>query len=344
MRPDPITEVARSDLTPGRLAEVFRGGAGAVVLTDDERVSQLWHDLVERSGGGSETAESLPWEDALFDVVRNHRSNPADLEGQLGDLVRCVPGGLGYVARKIDVTKSPGGDAMTSVPAAFQRRDQTYGIPPETLATLWELATDIWVSLVPPDRAAPYCVAFERLKYSDDLKSFEELAEFLQYSGGTWAKLGHQLDGHAELMRRLTNNRPLRHVLAMLCMFPSLARPLHRRAAAKASRSAEFGNTNGGTIIGHPHTDGRYANCMCSARDAIRTEIMAEDRWLPIPMSTDRLAILPGADLGRVVGINPTVHRVIHTEPLASQRKPSWSNVTMIVGLKDPARSMPAAA
>ena len=339
-----VLEVTRAELRQGRLDEAFRAGASAVVLVDDPRVEALWRTLVERPDEPSPTAqvgaaarERLPWEAPLADVARNHLGSNSDLESQLGDQVRCVPGGIGFVARKVELSRADG--TFVTTPAQFKDGATTYQLPTATLATIWELASDIWRSLMPQDTGTSYCATLERLKYSDDLNSFAELARMLHASGGRWSVLGHRIDVYVETMRRFTDHRLACQALALLCLVPWLRPALERRAAARAETSPKYGNLAGGTIIGHPHTDGRFVNCLCGARDALRTEILTRNGWIEMPMSPSKLSIIPGSQLTALNGVPATIHRVVHTEREVNGDKPSWCNVTLVFGLKSPSSS-----
>jgi hypothetical protein len=68
-----IVTISADALEPGTLLKLFHDGAKAVVITDDERVLQLWQNLV--LGGehsNSPAAETPPWLGSFSDLARNH--------------------------------------------------------------------------------------------------------------------------------------------------------------------------------------------------------------------------------------------------------------------------------
>jgi hypothetical protein len=80
------------------------------------------------------------------------------------------------------------------------------------------------------------------------------------------------------------------------------------------ARSDRVWWTNGETIIGEPHYDSsRYFTGLCGARGNIVTEAYDSHEWHELPVTPDRLVILPGRPAWRKWGIRPTLHRVLHT-------------------------------
>jgi hypothetical protein len=85
-----IVRVTSDELKPGRLAQLFQGGAKAVIMSGDQRIAQLWKGLCGVQSGDVATAgdERLPWESSLLNVARNHRADVLIS----GDMLRYVPG------------------------------------------------------------------------------------------------------------------------------------------------------------------------------------------------------------------------------------------------------------
>lgn len=100
-----IVEVTADRLAPGKLYRLFHRGAIAVVLVDDPRVRRAWEALVlEATGPG--VAEDLPWNASLLEIARHHQAG-TDVSDRLGDVVEFFPDTIGYIGRKLELSRDP---------------------------------------------------------------------------------------------------------------------------------------------------------------------------------------------------------------------------------------------
>jgi hypothetical protein len=330
-RPSAVAEISASDLRPGHLGEVFRGGAKAVVLHDDPRVLQLWRELVDdpEAGTGKGGREILPWNLSVSDIARNHRTDMVS-DHHLGDLFQ--PGTTAYIGRKILVYRDTAAQSLKTMPDRFAAAGSTCLPRRTTLGTAWELGSQILESLVPGHVGEhSHGVTIERLKYDASLAELKQRQRLMHDSSGNWAKIGRRVDAHKEDALGSLDIGSIRNLYAVSCLLPglrSLSRALNG-VVARRHRLARM--TVPACVVGGAHTDGRYFHCLASRRTAVRTEILADKGWQECHFSPETLTIWPGTSLPDSAGIEATRHRILHLLPDAEPPADAM-NISLILG------------
>jgi hypothetical protein len=323
----PIVEVTADKLGPSELCRLFHQGAIAVVLVGDPRVRRVWEALVLHATRPG-IAEDLPWNASLVEIARNHRAG-TDVGGRLGDVVEFFPGAIGYIGRKLELSRHPTTGELSCQPATFSRRGITSDPDLSVFSLCWEIIADLMKSA--GDGTAPvYRVAVQRLKYEHDLTDIVRLCELMESNfAGRWTRIGRALDTYRRAARGPLKSKYLCNIFAFLCLAPALRQYL-LRLNAMVARSDRVWRTNGETIIGEPHYDARYFSCLCGARENIVTEAYDGHVWHELRVAPDRLVILPGSSAWRKWGIRPTLHRVLHTTQTSQPQ--AHANVTLLLG------------
>ncbi len=316
-----VVECPQHKIVPGRLGECFRNGAKAVLL-DDPRAADIWNRLLgplsqeASSAGGS----LLPWEDNLPQMAKNH------LAGNIfaGDMLRFIPGGIGHIARRIILVPTEDG-SIDTIPTHFSGKS----IPEDVIRPAWELMTEVLRSTLPVHAPLPpYRVTIEMLKYPNSFDEVEQIVALLSDTLGGFTRLGMRMDTWRWHATGLFSAPYLREILAFGSLVPGLHKLLNTfnrwMTPANNRRVPE-----GTSVIGGPHTDGsKIVTALLSERETLTTEVETGQRWVGLPLSTDRLAIFPSARLDPRFGILPTRHRIlIQTQPLVEQ--PVKRNITL---------------
>jgi hypothetical protein len=320
------------DLKPGRLGEFFRNGAKAVVLGDDHRVGDLWEALMGGQGrdAGTTGDAAQAWESSVLDLARNHRAG----DMQLGDMLRFIPGHYAYIARKMKVLPRPDGHALQTIPD-FWTGNKRVTPSEETLRTVWELMTDILRSTWPDDREPPpYAVVVELLKYPPASADLDKVFSLLADVSGRWARLGQRLDAHKSQAAGPFDVRGIRDLFAWASVTPG-AGLLFQQLNRFFSRFGLKGVPGQTRLIGDPHADSTKAvSALASDRDVIRTEVWDGRNWVELHLTPGSLAIFPSRKLVAQLGIMPTWHRILLTEP-ATEGVTRRLNATLSLGIVD---------
>jgi hypothetical protein len=323
---NPIAYVTPDQLVPGELTRYFREGVIAVVLINDARVLQAWETLVPHCPD-VEASEILPWNASLLDIARHHQAGTR-ISGHLGDVIHFTPGQIAYIARKIELCRDLTTGDLCCRPSMFLEQNTAANRKAEIFSVCWEIVADVMQS---SNRGpiSDYCITVERLKYEHKLEDIGRLFDLLRDSGGEWARIGGMLDEYRGRARGPFRSKYISHIFAFLCLIPGLRGPLEVLNAAFAY-SDEICRTSGDTIIGMPHCDNRYFSCLCGDRDNIITEAYDGRAWHQLPVSPDKLVILPGRLAWERWGIQPTLHRVLHS----GDKDRSRPNVTLLLGAR----------
>lgn len=327
-----IAELCFDGLQPGVLAQIFKGGALAVVIFGRERVGQLWSHLLQNP------AECLPWRGTLADMARNHQGSLAISE-ELGDGFHFKPGRHAFVFRKMELARNGADEGPVHCePADFHQGSGRFASPRETLDLCWDAGRRIMSALHPLEKPVmmPFRVAVQRLQYQSCVADNERLFRLVEHSLGNWAGLGFQIDRRRESARGFLAPRGVCDAFALMGMVPGISHMIAALNRHAASRSPDDQVRDGGMIIGKAHCDTRYFSAMCGTRRDIRTEICANGHWIELPIGLDSLVVLPGTLAERDLGIPATRHRVVQ----AADRNDSPSddledrNVTLLLGAK----------
>jgi len=329
---EPLIKVSRDDLKPGRLAQLFQGGAKAVILTGDQRIAQLWEGLCGANPGNATRAreERLPWESSILDTAWNHRSGATEL----GDMLRFVPGALGHIARKMIIFQESDCQELQVIPDSFWNGNERISLSPDLLRTAWDLMSYIFRSAwLDGPEPLPYAVAIERLKYPSSAAELDKLCHLLADAGGQWTHIGQRVDAYKAMATGPFDTKIIRDLFALSSLIPGVHQLLHRvnkflryfsrRDVPRAMR-----------MIGDPHVDGsKIFTALTSDRDVLVTEMYDGRAWLELPLSPNTLTIFPSQQ-STPLGMIPTVHRILMKEQDHNSVSSS-PNITLSLAIVD---------
>jgi len=322
---DAIVECSSKEFVPGRIGDYFRGGARAVIL-DDPRAADIWHRLLSpRPPAISLDGESLfSRNDSLLDIAQNHRAGDINV----GDMLRFIPGGIGHIARKIMLVPNEDG-AIETLP----RHLSNVSLPQDLLQSVWELMTDVLHSTFPAhSNLPPYVVTIELLKYPSSFAEVENIAALLSDSCGAWTRLGSKMDSWKMEAVGLFDLPYLRDCIALASLIPRLReflRLLNSWMIPFSHKCVQAGTR----IIGIPHRDGsKIVSALLSERENITTEIHTGQQWLTLPLTPDRLTVIPALEIDSRLGIVPTWHRILVQENHTVEQ-PAKRNITLTLAV-----------
>jgi hypothetical protein len=302
-----IVECPFKEFVPGRMGDYFRGGAKAILL-DDPRVADIWYQLLAPGPNAvpSNCGSLFSHNDSLHDIAQNHFVGDINV----GDMLRFIPGGIGHIARKMMLIRTDNG-AIKTIPSHFSK----VFIPQDLLKNIWELMTDVLRSTFPAHSDLPsYVVTIELLKYPSSFAEVEKIAALLSDTCGAWTRLGMKMDIWKMEAVGIFNIPYLRDCTALASLIPGLRdvlRQFNKWMIPFSHKCVQRGTR----IIGSPHCDGsKILSALLSERETISTEIHTGQQWLTLPLSPDRLTIIPAKEIDPHLGIVPTWHRVLVQE------------------------------
>ena len=321
-----IAELTRDELKPGRVGQLFHKGVRAIHLQGDDRIAALWSELVLTPTEGTRRAF---WQRGIADFARNHSATEMDV----GDILRFCPGLFGHIARKTILYQEEGDQDIKMIPEYFWCEGERESWPQDILRVAWELASDIFKSVLPPTFNYPYyAVGLELLKYPSCLVELENIFNLLADSSGGWARIGQQMDTYKAMAEGLLDRKILRDLFALGSLVPGLRQSLH--AFNQSLRPfSRYQVPDDAHIIGPPHTDAsRTISCLGGDRDRITTEIYDGHQWHKLGFTPDSLYVFPSDALSNELNFEPTIHRYSTTKdrtyPVTD--KP---NVTLMIGI-----------
>jgi hypothetical protein len=191
--------------------------------------------------------------------------------------------------------------------------------------------TDVLRSTFPAQtNLPPYVVTIELLVYPSSFAEVEKIAALLSDTCGAWTRLGMKIDSWKAEAVGLFNLPYLRDCTALASLIPGLRDVLRtlNQWMTPFSRNFVRGDTR---IIGAPHCDGsKILTALLSERETITTEIHSGQQWLPLPLTPDRLTIIPALEMDPHLGILPTWHRILVQENHPLEQSPK-RNVTLML-------------
>ena len=316
-----IVQCSDNEFVPGRIGEYFRGGAKAVLL-EDPRAAEIWHRLLSPPGPAvsSDGRSLFSHDDSFLEIAKNHRAGDI----KTGDMLRFVPGGIGHIARKMMLVPKEDG-AIETLPRHFSNGS----IPQELLRMVWELMTDVLRSTFPAHSSLPpYAVTIELLKYPSSFDEVEKIAALLSDTCGVWTRLGMRMDSWKMEAAGLFDIPYVRDCTAFVSLFPGLREVLRRFNRWMRPFSHKYVQGDA-CIIGSPHCDGsKMVTAMLSERETLTTEVFTGQQWLTLPLTSDRLAIIPALEINPHLGILPTLHRIL-VQKHSPVEQPVKRNITL---------------
>ena len=317
-----ITYIEPPDLRTRSITEIFQRGAAAIVLKNDSRIARLWSQLVAFGPDArpAQTAEVLPWDGSLLDLERNFVPG-LPLADEVGDTIHARPGHLTYIARKIELQRGAGSDEINCSPEAFYSGERRYSLDRDVLRLAWQVASDVLGSF--SSRTVSDHVAVHRLRYVSNL---DELGRRVAMVAKAFGGRG----GHGLLHRLESEPGAAEYLVALLRRYPLLARTVSMAPGCLLRALGLQVGGSGNIILGNAHTDPRVFSGLIADRSNVHTEIWANGRWQRLPMSKDQMVILPGKTAQRLLGIEPTWHRIVLAE--AEYSPVSRAESTLLIG------------
>lgn len=325
-----IVRLDAAELVPGRLGECFRAGAVAAIISGAPAVSGLEQRLLAEPA-------TMPWTSPLYQLATNLLPND-DLTEALGDVYYFKPGRHSYIARKLEIMAQ--GATLAVRPSGFRTGEEDQPVPADLVADCWQFCSLLLASLRPLsagsiDTGPPVRVCVQRLKYADSQASHQALFAMVRNSLGPWARIGYALDRRREEMRGPLGRRGVSDALALLELVPLMHRPIGWLNGVAARHDTRGNLPPGASLLVKAHLDTRYFSALCGTRHNLQTEVWAGNRWLPLPLNHDDVAVMPGAIAQKRLGIKATLHRVLQTDAQANDGiDPRLRNVTLLLGAK----------
>lgn len=320
-----ILELGIEDLRQGVLAAGFAAGAVAAVVRWDARLPALWAGLVE------DRRERLPWEAPLIDIARNHYGS-SDITASLGDLYYFQPGQHGYIARKMELQRSPGTVHCTPRPTCFAQGEEHYATDQATLDACCDIADLLLLALTPADRTVPAVrISLQRLKYQHRTADFGDLARLTVNSLGRWGRVGAAIDRHRAA--GALDGKGASDLLGMAMLVPGVSRVARSINTAIVRSRPQARLKEGDMVVERAHLDERHFTALAGRRETIRTEVFADGAWRELPIGLNALTVFPGNLAARSLGLKPTLHRVLYAGNAApGPVDPRAGNVTLLIG------------
>ena len=322
-----IVEICIDDLRPGILAERFKDGAAAVIITGDESIRRAWELLIH------DPSEQLPWQAPLIDIARNHL-NGENITEILGDMYYLKPGRHAQIARKIELVRDPGDERIVCHPAAFHQDGNIYAPDPDTLDHCWKISEQIMQAIKPAAAdMPPYRAVVQRLKYQEHAEDNKKLFALAQSSLGRWGQIGYAIDGRREVARGALAPWGICDLFALLSLISPLRGGLDalNRICARRARQDDLADDE--DVIQKAHCDSRFFSGLCGLRNNVRTDVAFENRWVEVPVGLESIVVIPGKLAEVHFGIPPVLHRVIQGDSRTNTGEPS-PNVTLLFGAK----------
>lgn len=322
-----IVEITPDELKPGNLWRIYKEGARAIHLKEDDRIGRLWTGLTVSKQGDFNRPF---WENSLASFARNHMKSQTDV----GDMLRFSPRSWGHIARKVILYSEPSNGKLKTIPEKFWSESEEQMFPMEFLQIAWQLATDIFKSNLPANVSSPdFAVSVELLKYPDSLSDLKDLFDLLEDSdGGRWTKIGRKLDAYRAMVMASSpfDKKLISTIYKHGSMIPGVNLILHQ---LNKTLYQHYACSEEVDIIGPPHTDAiRSFTLLAGDRDAIITEIFDGNRWHELNLTPKSLHIFPSDLLSKELELEPTIHRYSIKKEIGDKNIRSKPNLTLLLG------------
>ncbi|SCW72549.1 hypothetical protein SAMN02927924_02360 [Sphingobium faniae] len=322
-----IVRVDASEMSPGSLGRYFHDGAAAAVITGSEWISPLWQSLVAND-------VVMPWTASLYDLAINLRAHDHITEA-LGDVYYFKPKRHSYIGRKIEIRSDEGQLSIT--PASFRTRHGNWQISDQVREQCWRFSMAVMRALAPSGAGEAQFddvrAVVQHLRYHDTVDSQNSLYVMVHNSLGAWGRIGYGLDRRREELRGPLGRRGISDALALLSLVP----PLRVAIDGLNNLAGRFDKRgvvpDGYFLLSKEHIDTRYFSALCGSRRNLRTDIFVDGAWLPLPVNSTDIVIIPGVRAKLAYGIQPTLHRVLQADDEHGAGADA-ANVTLLLGAK----------
>ena len=306
---NPIKGFSSHDLQTNFLANLFRNGTKAVILSD-RRIPQLGEQIF---GGIDnvplELGKQLFINNSIFSLAQIYQRN-----SNLGDSIRFIPGSFAQTIRRFQVFPAAGFKGMQTSPSYFTQDHTRASYPQDLLQCIWELMTEILNSIIPLKEVPfPYSVQMELIKYPNSDLELDNIYEFLSASAGRWTKIGLKLDSWKYQNRGVFKTSWINDLLAFASLLSPI-KPFIQKLNLLVDKDGYKQISKKSRVLNSAHVDaGKIITCVASERDVIQTQIYDGTAWVDLPLTSNALAIFPSAEIPSSTDLKPTVHRVLFT-------------------------------
>lgn len=325
---EPILSITPHEVERGELLRSFQKGRAAVILSGERRIQRLFQSVVDWLGlDGSISGESFGGN--LVDLARNHlKENP-----NAGDMLRIQPGVFGHVARKFLVFRDAVDQSLMAFPNAFYLNNRRVPVPYGILESVWSLMSEVLMSAMPRHvNVLAYAAEVDVLVYPVSGPKVEELHTLLSDSCGAWSRLGHRIDANKGSAAGMFDKKIVRELFAIASLIPGL-RELVTMLNERMSTADGSSLPDDYYVIGGPHIDeGKYLTGLIGRRHNLHTEICWDKRWIPVPVSSETMTIIPCLQISSLNDIPATRHRVVLQSSLGNENTTA-KNVTLSLSI-----------
>ena len=183
--------------------------------------------------------------------------------------------------------------------------------------------------------ALAYAVEVDALIYPISSLSINRLHVLLSDSCGAWSRLGHRIDANKGNAAGMFDKKAIRDLFAILSLIPG-PRGLVRMLNEKMRVADDDHLPSDYFVIGGPHIHkAEYITGLVGYRHNLHTQIFWGERWVPLPVRSDTMTILPGLKISPINNIYPTRHRVVLQSPLKSESATA-QNITLSLSIVAP--------
>ncbi|BAV65623.1 hypothetical protein [Sphingobium cloacae] len=324
-----IARIDASELSPGSLGQYFHDGASAAVITGNEWITTLWRSLTAQDS-------AMPWTASLYDLAGNLRAHDHVTEA-LGDVYYFKPRRHSYIGRKIEIRSDHG--MLSSTPASFRTRQGSWQISDLLREQCWRFSMAVMKALAPARaREAQFDgvrAVVQHLRYHDTMDGHNSLYVMVHNSLGAWGRIGYGLDRRREELRGPLGRRGVSDALALLSLAPPLRAAIDRLNSLAGHFDKRGMVPDGYSLLSKEHVDTRYFSALCGSRRNLRTDIFVDGAWLPLPVNSTDIVVIPGARAMLAYGIQPTLHRVLQADGEHGEGEDGdAANITLLLGAK----------
>ena len=240
---------------------------------------------------------------------------------------------FGHIARKFLVFQSAVDQTLTTFPNGFYLNNRRVSVPYSISESVWNLMSEVLISAMPRHaNALAYATEVDVLVYPMSVLNLKELHILLSDSCGAWSRLGHRIDANKGNAAGMFDKKVIRELFAIASLIPGLREfltNLNDRMWVAA------GNSPPGDyyVIGAPHVDeGKYITGLIGCKHSLQTQIFWRKRWIPLPVTSETMTILPCLKISSLNNIPATRHRVVLQGPLGSESA-NAKNITLSLSI-----------